>query len=244
MTALWGAVGFLSRLPVGRDEQAWNAFRTTPAVFPVAGALVGVIVALPLIVPGPAPTVALGFVAWLYLVTGINHLDGVADLADAAVVHGDAERRTAVMKDTAIGVGGVLGVVVVVVGLALAGLGLASQPPAAIPLVVAAEVGAKAGMGVIACAGSAAHDGLGAALTGESGLSAAGAVLVLALPAAAFSWPHPAAAATLVTALATAGVVLVAARRLLDGVSGDVFGASNELARLVGLHAGVTVWLV
>jgi adenosylcobinamide-GDP ribazoletransferase len=28
----------------------------------------------------------------------------------------------------------------------------------------------------------------------------------------------------------------------LGGASGDVFGASNELARVAGLHAGVVAW--
>jgi adenosylcobinamide-GDP ribazoletransferase len=32
------------------------------------------------------------------------------------------------------------------------------------------------------------------------------------------------------------------ARRRLGGVSGDVMGAANELARLVALHAGVIAW--
>ena len=30
--------------------------------------------------------------------------------------------------------------------------------------------------------------------------------------------------------------------RRLGGVTGDVFGAANEIGRLAGLHAGVIVW--
>jgi len=32
--------------------------------------------------------------------------------------------------------------------------------------------------------------------------------------------------------------------RALGGVNGDVIGATNELARAVGLHLGVAVWIV
>ena len=243
VTALRGALGFFSRLPVGTDERAWDAFRARPLVFPVAGALVGGLVALPLALPVPAPTAAFGFVAWLYLVTGIAHLDGLADVGDALVVHGGPDDRAAVMKDTAVGVGGALAVGLAVTGLGLAGLSLAELPLAALGLVVAAEVGAKAGIGVLAGLGTARHDGLGARVTEGSGRLAAVGSVAIAAPAAAFTWPHPAAAVGLAAALATAGGTLALARRLLGGVSGDVFGASNELARLAGLHAGVIAWL-
>lgn len=243
MTALRGAVGFFSRLPIGTDERAWNAFRTTPLVFPLAGGLIGGLIVLPLALSLPAPTVALAFVAWVYLVTGITHLDGIADLGDAVVVHGDPEDRVAVMKDTAVGVGGVLAVALVVTGLALAAVSLTELPRAALGIVVAVEVGAKASLAVLAGLGTARHDGLGAQVTDESTPLAAIGAVVLAAPAAAFTWPRPAAAVGLAAGLATAGGMLVFARWLLGGVSGDVFGASNELARVVGLHAGVIAWL-
>lgn len=243
VTSLRGALGFFSRLPIGTDERAWDAFRARPFVFPVAGALVGGLIALPLALPVPAPTAAFAFVAWLYLVTGIAHLDGLADVGDASVVHGGPDDRAAVMKDTAVGVGGALAVGLAVTGVGLAGLSLAELPLAALGIVVAAEVGAKAGIGVLAGLGTARHDGLGARVTEGSGPLAAVSSVAIAAPAAAFTWPHPAAAVGLAAALVTAGGTLALARRLLGGVSGDVFGASNELARLAGLHAGVIAWL-
>ncbi|MUW16062.1 adenosylcobinamide-GDP ribazoletransferase, partial [Halorubrum sp. CBA1125] len=124
-TALRGALGFLTRLPVGRDEATWEAFVQSPATFPVVGYLVGALVALPFLLPAPAPTVALAFPVAVYAATGITHLDGVADLGDAAVVHGDAAARRAVLKDSALGVGGTVALVAVVLGLATAAFALA-----------------------------------------------------------------------------------------------------------------------
>ncbi|MFB6218244.1 MAG: adenosylcobinamide-GDP ribazoletransferase, partial [Halobacteriaceae archaeon] len=165
LTALRGALGFLSRAPVGRDERAWRAFRSTPAALPLAGYAIGAAVALPLALPLPGPTAAALFVAAVYLVTGINHLDGVADLGDAAVVHGDAGRRRAVMADAELGVGGTAAVALVVFALGAAGLAVAALGLRALALVVAAEVGAKLAVAAVACLGSAAHEGLGAELT-------------------------------------------------------------------------------
>jgi len=258
--ALRGALGFLTRIPVGRSETAWEAFSGAPWTLPVVGYLVGALVALPLLAPAPAPTVALAFPLAVYAVTGITHLDGVADLGDAAVVHGGPEARREVLKDSALGVGGTVALVAVVLGLATAALGLVEAATATGPaggggsrvaggvavaagIVVAAEVGAKAATATLVCVGDAAHEGLGSALTEETAVGAALPVLALAAPAALLAWPRvlPGAAA-LLAALATAGLLRRWARRRLGGVSGDVLGATNELARVAALHAGVIAW--
>jgi adenosylcobinamide-GDP ribazoletransferase len=243
LTAVRGALGFLSRLPVGRDEDAWEAFAATPVSFPVAGYAIGALVAVPLLLPGPAPTIALLFVAGVYAVTGITHVDGVTDLGDAAAVHGDAARRRAVTKDAAVGAGGALAGALVVFGLGAAGAALADLPAGAALLVVAAEVGAKTGMALLVCLGSAPHEGLGSALTGNARPRSAVPVALVAVPAGALTWPRvlPSLSA-LLAAVAVALLVRRWARRTLGGVSGDVLGAANELARVAALHAGVVAW--
>jgi len=246
VAALRGALGFLSRLPVGRDERAWVAFRAAPWTLPVAGYLIGGLLAtavgLALVAPLPAPTVALVYLVAVVALTGINHADGVADLGDAAVVHGGPERRREVMSDTVTGVGGTLALVVGVAGLALAGLELATLPAlAAAGLVVTAEVGAKLAMAVLVTVGSPARDGFGAAVAGDLDAGALPLPAVLALPAVVLPGPNV-GAVTLAGALGTAAGLLWWARRRLDGVTGDVFGAANELARVVALHAGLVAW--
>lgn len=243
LTALRGALGFLTRLPAGRDERAWTAFSATPAAFPLAGWVVGALAALPFVVataaPIPAPTAAFGYLVVLYAITGVNHADGVADLGDAAVVHGDAADRKAVLKDSEVGVGAALALGLVVAGLALAGLALARLPPvAAVGVVVAAEVGAKLGMAVLACLGDPAFEGLGSAFTDNAPASLVGPLLV----AAPVVLLDAIAVAALLGAVAVALLLLRWARANLGGVNGDVFGAVNELGRLVGLHLGVLAW--
>jgi len=239
LAALRGGLGFLTRLPVGRGERAWDAFRATPAAFPAVGWVVGALVAVPVLVPIPAPTAAFGYLVAVYAVTGINHADGVADAGDAAVVHGGREERRAVLKDTAVGVGALLALAVVVVGLALAGLALARRPAGtALAVVVAAEVGAKLGMAALACLGEPAHEGLGSAFT-QHPPAALAAPAGVAAPVALFGAP---AVAALLGALAVAVAVRRWFEAAVGGVNGDAFGAANEVGRLAGLHLGVVAW--
>lgn len=239
--AFRGALGFLTRLPVGHDESSWDAFRRTPVAFPLAGYLVGALLAVPAVLPVPAPVVAFLFVLGVVGVTGITHLDGLADLGDAAVVHAPERRREA-MKDTQVGVGGTAAVVVALAGLALAGLALADLPPlVAAGLVVAAEVTAKLSMAGLAAFGTAAHEGLGSQVVGGPPRRVVAPALV-SLPALALTWPSPAAAVGLLAGLLVAWLLARWVRGWLGGLSGDALGAANELARLAALHAGVAVW--
>jgi adenosylcobinamide-GDP ribazoletransferase len=241
-TALRGALGFLTRLPVGHDERAWDAFRTTPAAFPLAGYLVGAVLAVPLLLPVPATVAAALSLGTLVGLTGITHLDGLADLGDGLAVHGDAERRRAVMHDSAVGVGALVAVVLVVLALWSGASELAARPARAALLVVTAEVAAKLATAAVVCLGTASHEGLGSALTGASGPRDLLVPAVLAVPAAALTWPRPASALALLAGAAVGPVVVRWAERSLGGVGGDVMGATNELARVVALLVGVVAW--
>ncbi|MFP8888301.1 adenosylcobinamide-GDP ribazoletransferase [Natrialbaceae archaeon A-CW2] len=247
---LRGAITFLTQLPVPRagadaSERDWNAFRTTPAAFPLVGWLVGGLTALVFVLGDGVPdaTVAFGYLLAVYLVTGINHLDGVADVGDALVVHGDSERRRRVLKDTTTGVGALLAVGAVLIGVALAGFTLSGAPLlVAVAIVLAAEVGAKTGLALLACGGRAAHEGFGAQFTASLTPKKVVLPLAVGLPVIALSWPTPVAALTFVGALTGTALTWWWARRRLGGVTGDVFGAANEVSRLLGLHLGVIAW--
>lgn len=242
LTALRGALGFLTRLPTTHRSDAWEAFRTTPAAFPIAGYLLGALLILPLLLPTSAPPIVFGFLVWLYLLTGITHLDGLADLADAAVAHGTPSARRDIMTDTTTGVGGTLAIALTITGLALAAFAITSLPRRAVLIVLAAEVGAKLAMATTICLGTAAHDGLGAQFTHGTAPKALIVPIILTLPATAVTIPSIAAPIALLTAtIAGVGITRWATSRL-GGVTGDVIGASNELARLTALHTAILAW--
>lgn len=247
LIALRGGLGFLTRLPIGHDERSWSAFRRQPAAFPLVGYVIGVLLAAPLSVLTPSTTAAAVFLVWVYLLTGVSHADAVTDLGDALATHGDREKRRSVMRDTAVGVGGILALGLVLIGLALAAIQLAEtalegEIAAVLAVVVASEVGAKAAMATVVCLGEATHEGLGSALTAESGSRSLVPVLIAVIPVVGLAVVTPAAPVSTVAAiLATVGVLRVA-RTTLGGVSGDVIGATNEITRVVALHAGVVLW--
>lgn len=255
--AIRGSIGFLSRIPVGSTHASWEAFEKTPVAFPIAGyvigSVIGFVVALTVARGFPDGTIAIVGLGTVYVVTGINHLDGLLDLGDAAIVHGNSDDRLEVLKDTTVGVGGVAAAGISLTGLALGFLVLARTDIWTVfGVVLAAEVGAKLTMAGIACVGSARHEGMGATFIAGNNPKALLAPILVSAPVLGLGYIFPVNSGQLIVVGSIAGAFfgsiiggsLLAywANGLLDGINGDVFGAANELARLTGIHAGVIVW--
>lgn len=242
MKALAGAIGFLTTVPVSKTPDSWDEFRRRPAIVPVVGYLVGAVLAIP-VLAAPAPVLGgFGFVLAVFVLTGINHVDGLTDLADGLAVHGAEADRVAAMRDSALGVGGLLAGALVLLGLFAVGQVLTGIGRGAIGVIVAAEVAAKLAMLVVLVRGTPRHEGLGSALAEfatDRSLAVGG---VLAAPAIVLTWPSPAGAVAIAGGLIVALVVGRIANGRLGGISGDVLGATNELARLAALLLGVIAW--
>ena len=108
---LAAALAFLTRLPI---PARWLIDdRTGAATFGLAGAAIGAVAGLPLVLfgqghPGPAAVVALAIVAVL---SGGLHLDGLADTADALAAPAGAADRA--RTDPRAGTAGVVAVVLI-----------------------------------------------------------------------------------------------------------------------------------
>ena len=118
MRGLILAIGFLTRLPVPsvHNFEAADLSRSA-AWFPLAGALVGAIVAMAAYagaIVDPWLGALLGVLVWM-AVTGGLHLDGLVDLADAlGASHRSPERFLQVLRDPHVGAFGVLALIGVV----------------------------------------------------------------------------------------------------------------------------------
>jgi adenosylcobinamide-GDP ribazoletransferase len=111
------ALQFLTILPVGGGGD-FNPRGLLP-FFPLAGVLVGGLLFLldsAVLQLWPRPVAALLDVAFLAFITGALHLDGLADAADGLYGRRPREKALAIMKDSRVGV---MGLVAVVAGLAL-----------------------------------------------------------------------------------------------------------------------------
>ncbi|WP_310961179.1 adenosylcobinamide-GDP ribazoletransferase [Nocardioides terrisoli] len=167
------------------------------------------------------------------------HLDGLADTVDGMAASYDRDRSLAVMKSGTSGPAGVAAIVLVV-GLqvsALSSMVSASQPLRAGVLAGVAFCVSRAALTVCCLRGvpSARPGGLGDTYTQSVPRAAAALVWVLgtAVVSVAASWAGLAwwrGAVGALLALAVASLVVDRAVRRFGGVTGDVFGASIELA--------------
>ncbi|MDO7836674.1 adenosylcobinamide-GDP ribazoletransferase [Sphingobium sp. HBC34] len=113
MKGVWIALQFLTRLPTPRVETDAASFARSMRCFPVAGLVIGALVAGAgragaHVDPWIAALAAL--VLWIG-VTGALHLDGLCDLADArGAAHGDRQRFLTVLADPHAGSFGVVAI--------------------------------------------------------------------------------------------------------------------------------------
>lgn len=213
------AIVFLTRLPLGRFLPP-QALPLAPAMwaFPLAGALIGLIAALPLMLAGPPVLLAalsLGLSVWL---TGALHEDALADFADAAGGQTPAD-RVRIMRDHHVGSYGVMALVlssaVRIAALTLAG-------PAA--LIAAAAGGRTAAVVAARRLPPVRHDGLGRSAARPDRGTVAVAVLLALLFLLGTGARAPAAFLAGAAALL---VVMRQARRLVGGQTGDVLGTAS-----------------
>lgn len=215
--------------------------RRAPAWFGPVGALVGLAVGAVWWVAGElwppllAAVLAVGVDAAL---TGMLHLDGLADSADGLLPPVDRARRLAIMATPDIGAFGVVVLLLVLVARVAA---LATLTPD--PLLVAGLwAGARSGMALtMALVPYARAAGAASGFADRrSGPAAVALVAALALVVATLGeWAGPATAAALVAAFVA---VVVLAFRRLGGYTGDVLGAAGVVAETVGLMVAAARW--
>lgn len=217
------ALSFLTRLPMPRVEADDADFARAIRLYPVAGLVVGIIVAGPLwlgarIDPWAGALAAL--VAWVW-VTGALHLDGLADLSDGlGAAHGDRSRLLSVMADPHIGS---FGVVVLVIQLLAKLVLLHGLPAGAWPVLALIPAAARIGPLVWAHFLPPLRPGGLGALVSRAVRPFELIGWIVAVLAVGCVFPPLAMAPMLTLGL------LVWFRRKLGGVTGDVHGAGIEL---------------
>jgi adenosylcobinamide-GDP ribazoletransferase len=230
---------FLTIFPVAMDKDLLVDCASSMWAFPLIGAFIGLLAGLlgwiglwflPGIIVGG---LVLGL---LLLVTGLHHTDGLLDFGDGIMVHGSAERKIEVMHDKFTGAGGLcLGIVTILVsGLALGQLGIGTI----VFGVVVVEVCAKLAMVVVGWAGRSVHQGMNSpfleAMHGREGnIRLIGALVLSLVVAVPLLWLS--GVFIVVSGVLVGLFMVVIAHKHFNGVTGDVFGATNELARMVCL---------
>ncbi|MEY2402167.1 MAG: adenosylcobinamide-GDP ribazoletransferase [Ilumatobacteraceae bacterium] len=248
LSGLLAAVQFLTRIPI-RLRREPDVAASVPW-FPVAGALIGAAVggvaagSWEVVPPLVAAAIA---VAIGLLITGAFHEDGLADVADAFGGGWTIERRLEILKDSRHGSYGVAAMCTSIV-VRVVCLGSLPGPAAMFASSVAAHAAARgAAVGLMGLAPLATHQGLGAdygqAATPRRAI--VGALGGLAIGALAVGWwAGPLAGAMIVSIMAMRWLAM----RKIDGISGDVLGACEQVAEclclvvLSGLASHSSLW--
>lgn len=235
------ALQFFTRLPIPRwvgFEPDWlrHAVRYFPAVGIVVGAVTASVYALSIWIWPQVVAVLLSTIAGIYL-TGAIHEDGFADTCDGLGGGNTPERIMEIMKDSRIGVYGVIGISLM---LALKCVVLSSLPTlaVAIALLIAHPLSRLASTVLIWRLSYAKADGKAILLAQHmSTLEFCIAMITALLPAMVacltgwFSWQAIVAGgiAIAVAALWLAGIFV----RRIGGYTGDCLGALQQVAEVV-----------
>lgn len=224
-------VSFLTTIPTGRMSPEDSAKRSY--LFPVVAVFIGFIVAsfssifFHYLSPALA---ALLTVFVLYLVTGINHIDGFADFADGIYVVGNKEEKLKVMKDVQVGVAGFLALFFLLSFYLFSFYKLAGD----ISLIIVAEVSAKIAMLSSIYFGRPWGEGLGSIFIKHLNRKAYPLSVFFSL-FFCFYLTHYAGLVALGIALLTSLLLVRLAHRGFGCVTGDAMGAVNETSRAVAL---------
>ena len=259
LLAVRSGFGFLSTIPVGITMEGLDELMKRSYLFVFVGAVLGLIIgasAFVFEIIFPPQVSAVFIIVSIYYLTGLNHLDGLADFGDGATAHGSLEKKINALKDMSLGVGGVAYTAIILIALyasitalqngavLLYHVGFDTAVVVFVTMFIA-EVSAKQAMLTIAAFGKPIHEGLGSMLINNTNMSkftigllfsalicmlASGIIGYLAVGFLALF-------ASIISAL----VILNISNRHFGGINGDCIGTANEIGRIIAVMAIVVM---
>src|SRR3989304_2494245 len=245
-------LAFLTIIPLGQTEDFVLTSAEYIFLFPLIGGFIGLLGALYFLVFGFLVPYLLGFVnsivqvpvdfllrlvlavmllAFLLVLTGLQHFDGLVDLGNAIGLGNVEERRAAAHAWMVTYKGAFLAIFVEFV--AFSGLFFLNGE-FAFKAIIVAEVAAKLSMVTVAWVGKPAHKGLGSWFLMKAKRKRNIVAYVISL---LIIFPLLGLMGLVVVLIGFLVGVLMerVAETVLGGVSGDAIGATNESARAVAL---------
>lgn len=262
-------LSFLTIIPLGNTEDFVETSAEAMFLFPLIGAFIGLLGAAyftacsfitshlfafinSVIFYVPADFLsrlvpAVMTLAFLLVLTGLQHFDGLVDLGNAVGLGNAEERRAAAHAWTVTYKGAVLALFVEF--LAVLGLFFLNWD-FAFRAVIAAEVAAKLAMVTIVRFGKPTHKGLGSRFLAKAKRKRTVVAYVIAvlvvLPLFGFTLLGLSIGVAVILLSVVLGVLMgLVAKSVFGGVSGDMIGATNEVIRAATLvfAAGVLLLL-
>jgi len=254
-------LSFLTIIPVGGKEDFVFTAADHMYLFPVVGAFIGILAAiyftgsniilhffLGLTNPFIAlPTdllsklfVAAMTMAFLLVLTGLQHFDGLIDLGNTIGLRNVQDRKMVAHAWTVTNWGALLAIIVELT--AFGGLFLINEL-FAFGAIIAAELSAKLAMVTIVWVGKPTHKGLGSIFIKRAkkklNIIAYALSVLIVYPFLGFL-----GVGAVLVSIPVAFVMEKIAEKVFGGVSGDMIGATNEVARAVTLISIVGVLML
>ena len=245
-------LAFLTIIPLGKTDDFVVTSAEAIFLFPVIGGFIGLLGAAYFLGCGFLMSYLLAFIdaiiqiptefllrllpavmtlAFLLVLTGLQHFDGLVDLGNAIGLGNVKERRAAAHAWTVSPKGAFLALFVEF--LAVLGI-FFMNAEVAFGAIIAAEVAAKLGMVTIVWLGKPTHTGLGSIFLGiakrKRNIVAYFLAVLIVFPLLGLTGVWVVLLSVLVGA-----VMERIAQSVFGGVSGDAIGAANETARAVTL---------
>ncbi|MDP2797144.1 MAG: adenosylcobinamide-GDP ribazoletransferase [Methanoregula sp.] len=232
MKILISLLQFTTILPLGKPQDL-EPFARHSYLYPVAGYVIGALVALPVFFIADHTIAAAVAIALIMLISGAHHFDGLLDFGDGLMAHGDREKRITALTDRYIGAGGVAAGIVITL-LLFAGLQASTSLVFAI---IIGEVCAKFSMTLLTAYGTPFRQGIHSYLHQLSKphfpvIAALLCAPILFIPIAPFKL-----IGAVMAAVFCPTIMLLVSNRLFGGVNGDVAGATNEITRACAILA-------
>lgn len=248
-------ISFLTQIPVRKDVKI-EVVAARSYLFPFVALLIGLPVAVVAFLAfgyiGAANEIAaLLTLLSIYLVTGLIHLDGLADFFDGLLAPGSKGDKIRAMKDDKMGIAGLFAAIIVLLVSLFAVESIGAELTATAftfnfasfydfaSVFIIAEVSAKLSMNtcMVLGKGFGGTEGLGALFIRSFSpwkyLSALISALLIALLFTVFT--HSVCFFFVFMGIVVAFFVSYVAKKKLGVISGDIMGASNELARCTTL---------
>lgn len=233
-------ISFLTIIPVPKSSIVdIDSIANKMHFFPLAGAMIGSLIgglAYGISFYLQPPLIGFFITGAFVIITGVQHTDALADFADGLMAKGSKDIKYKAMHDPAVGSAGVSSIILYIMGMIISissfhhGIRLFTS-------IVAAEVIAKYVMVLQSYRGLSAWEGFSSPFTRamkdrRKMLSATAVTLPIVY---FFGGGYYAGPISLGVAVAIATIIRHVSNKTLGGLSGDVIGASNELARLSSL---------
>ena len=170
--------------------------------------------------------------AFLMLITGYNHLDGVMDMADGVMVHGEPERKIRIMKDSSVGAGGVATLFLVAI-LTIAGIYNILDYHFIFGIIIC-EMTAKTSLITTALLSKPLTPGIGSYFIKETNIPNYFASTVV-VGIIAFLLGDLVGIIGVLGSIISGIIIALIAKRNFVLANGDVLGMSNEVGRLFSL---------